>query len=95
MLLSVCDAVLSFAGIRKSSVLKKLASYGDELDLSDLSASLKDVTASCLKFITALYGQSFPGTLHEMRKDIFTRKIAAKHHLPPKLCSLSTYNACL
>ena len=44
MLLSVCDAVLSFAGIRKSSVLKKLASYGDELDLSDLSASLKDVT---------------------------------------------------
>ena len=83
-----CNTVSSFAGIRKSSVLKKLASYGDELVLSDPSASLNDVTAFCLKFGTALYGQSFPRTVHEMRKDIFTKNIVAKRHLPPKLCSL-------
>ena len=65
-----------------------MASYGNELVLRDPPASSKDVTASCLKFVTALFGQSFPGTLHETRKDILTKKMAAKRDLPPKLCSL-------
>ena len=60
--LSGCDTVSSCAGIGKSSVLKKFAGYGNEIVLSDLSASLKDVAASFLKFVTALNRQSFPRT---------------------------------
>ena len=72
--LSGCDTVSSFAGIGKSSVLKKLTSYGDELVLRDPSASLEDVTASCLKFVTALYGQSFPRTLMKCEKTFLQKR---------------------
>ena len=57
--LSGCDTVSSFAEIGKSSVLKKLSSYGDELVFDDLPASLENMTASCLKFETAFTDNHF------------------------------------
>ena len=51
-------------------------------------ASMDDVIASCLKYVATLYGQVFQGSLDTMRRDIFTRKIGGKRHLPPKLSSL-------
>ena len=69
--LSGCDNVI---GIGKATVLKRLMTFTDNLSLGDLSASLDEVTDSCLRFVaTKEQGTS----LNSMHADIFKRETAA------------------
>ena len=86
--LTGCDTVSSFAGIGKTSVLKKLEAFTDTLLLGDPSASMDEVITSYLKYVATFYGQVFQGSLDTMRRYIFTRIIGGKRHLPPKFSSL-------
>jgi hypothetical protein len=86
--LTGCDTVSCFTGIGKTTVLKKLETFTESLQLGDPSTSLDEITASCLEYVATLYGREFEGSLNTMRADIFTRKIGGKRHVPPKLSSL-------
>ena len=86
--LSGCDTVSSMAGISKATVFKKLTAFIDTLALGDLSASLDEVTDSCLRFVVSLYGKDQESSLNNMRANIFKKKIAGQHLIPPKLSSL-------
>jgi len=86
--LSGCDTVSSFAGIGKATVFKRLMTFTDNLRLGDQSASLDEVTESCLRFVATLYGKEQETSLNSMRANIFKRKIAGQRHIPPKLSSL-------
>jgi len=77
--LSGYDTVSSLAGIGK-------AIFNSPLE--DLSASLDEVTDSCLRFVATLYGNYQETSLNNMRANIFKKKIADQHHIPPKLSSL-------
>ena len=76
------------AGIGKATVFKKLTVFTDTLALGDLSASLDEVTDSCLRFVVSLYGKDQESSLNNMRANIFKKKIAGQHLIPPKLSSL-------
>ena len=86
--LSGCDTVSSLAGIGKATVFKKLTTFTDTLPLGDLSASLDEVRDSCLRFVATLYGKDQEASLNTMHANIFKKKIAGQHHIPPKLSSL-------
>jgi len=62
--------------------------FTDSLPLGDLSASLDEVTDSCLRFVATLYGKDQETSLNIMRANIVKKKIASQHHIPPKLSSL-------
>jgi len=83
--LNGCYTVSSLAGIGKATVFKKLT---DSLPLGDPSASLDEVTDSCLRFVATLYGKDQETSLNKMRASIFKKKIAGQRHIPPKLSSL-------
>ena len=86
--MSGCDTASSFAGIGKVTVLKRLMTFTNNLCLGDPSASLDEVTDSCLRLVATLYDKEQGTSLNSMRADIFKRKIAGQHHIPPKLSSL-------
>jgi len=86
--LSGCDTISSLAGIGKATVFKKLTMFTDSFPLGDLSASLDEVTDSCLRFVPSVYGKDQETSLNKMRANIFKKKIAGQRHIPPKLSSL-------
>ena len=86
--LTGCDTVSSFARISKTPVLKKLHTHTPTLRLGDLSSTQHDITESCTQFVCVMYNQEQGATLSEMRASIFTKRLAGKRHIPPKMFSL-------
>ena len=87
--LTGCDTVSSFAGVGKTTVLKKLKTFTDTLNLSDSSIPSDDVLDPSLRFVVTFYGQTYgEEPLDNMRASIFTPKISGKRHVSPKLSTL-------
>ena len=83
-----CDTVSSISGIGKSTVLKKLKNFKEELKLGDANSSFDAILKSTCKFVTTLYGRNPDDDWSTLRATIFARKMAGKQHVVPKLCSL-------
>lgn len=83
-----CDTVSSFAGIGKTTVLKKLKVFSGEIKLGQMSAPFQEISESCLHFTGLLYGDESGANLNTVRANIFKERIAGKRHIPPKLSSL-------
>jgi hypothetical protein len=83
-----CDTVSSISGIGKSTVLKKLKNFKEELQLGDANSSCDAILKSTCKFVTTLYGRNPDDDWSTLRATIFARKMAGKQHVVPKLCSL-------
>ena len=84
-----CDTVSSFACIGKGTVFNQLRKFSEELSVGDVSIPLTDIISSATKFVASLYSRNEENTsLYKLRSGIFSRKLAGKLHIVPKLCSL-------
>ena len=87
-----CNRVSCFSGIGKITILKKMDAITEVLKLGELSTSMVEVTASCLKYAATLYGEEFEGSINTMCADTFTKKMVARdicHHEQS-----AAYNGC-
>ena len=86
--LTGCDTVSSFAGIGKTTVMKKLQAYSNNIDIGNPDSLLDDVVHSAAKFVATFYGHTLDSSFDTLRHTSFSKAIGNKKLLPPKLCKL-------
>ena len=84
--LTLCDIVSSFAGIGKTTVMKKLQACCNNIDLGNPDSLLDDVVRSTIKFVATLYGHALDSSFETLRHTSLSKAMANKKLLPPKMC---------
>ena len=76
--LTGCDTVSSFAGLGKTTVMKKLQAYFNNVDLGNPDSLLDDVVRSVAKFIAPFYGHTLDSSFDTLRHTSFSKAIGNK-----------------
>ena len=84
--LTLCDTVSSFEGIGKTTVMKKLQAYCNNIDLGYPDSLLDDVVRSTVKFVATLYGHALDSSFETLGHISLLKAMANKKMLPPKMC---------